>query len=43
VLPIALALTVLIVALLAFRWFERYRFTDGWRKSEFRGAAFGFL
>ena len=42
-LPIALALTVLIVALLAFRWFERYRFTDGWRKSEFRGAAFGFL
>jgi len=32
-----------VVALLAFRWFERYRFTDAWRTSEFRGVAFGFL
>jgi len=32
-----------IVAVVAFRWFERYRYTDAWRKSEFRGLAFGFL
>ncbi len=31
------------VAFLAFRWFERYRYTDAWRTSEFRGVAFGFL
>ncbi len=41
--PIVLAVLVAIVALLIFRWFERYRFTDAWRKSEFRGFAFGFL
>jgi type II secretory pathway pseudopilin PulG len=43
VVPIVVAIIVLLVALLAFRWFERYRFTDSWRKSEFRGAALGFL
>src|SRR3979409_121737 len=32
-----------LLAVLAFRWFERYRYTDAWRTSEFRGAAFGFL
>jgi hypothetical protein len=32
-----------VVAFLAFRWFERYRYSDAWRTSEFRGAAFGFL
>src|SRR6202165_5540646 len=31
------------LAVLAFRWFERYRYTDGWRTSEFRVVAFGFL
>jgi len=41
VLVIIVAITVL--AVLAFRWFERYRYTDAWRTSEFRGAAFGFL
>jgi hypothetical protein len=41
VLVVIVALT--IVVLLAFRWFERYRYTDAWRKSEFRGLAFGFL
>lgn len=41
--PIVLSVLVAIVALLIFRWFERYRFTDAWRKSEFRGFAFGFL
>ena len=43
-----LPVLVIIVALsigaaLAFRWFEHYRYTDAWRKSEFRGLAFGFL
>ena len=32
-----------VVAFLVFRRFERYRYTDAWRKSEFRGFAFGFL
>jgi hypothetical protein len=32
-----------VAAFLAFRWFERYRYSDGWRTSEFRGVAFGFL
>ena len=42
--PVLLIIAVITVALaLAFRWFERYRYTDAWRKSEFRGAAFGFL
>ncbi|HEV3096406.1 MAG TPA: hypothetical protein VG104_04600 [Candidatus Dormibacteraeota bacterium] len=43
-LPVLVIIVALsIVAALAFRWFERYRYTDGWRKSEFRGLAFGFL
>jgi hypothetical protein len=42
--PVILIIAAITVALaLAFRWFERYRYTDAWRKSEFRGAAFGFL
>lgn len=41
VLVIIAVITALVV--LAFRWFERYRYTDGWRTSEFRGVAFGFL
>ena len=41
--PIVLAIIVTVVAFLVFLWFERYRFTDAWRKGEFRGAAFGFL
>ena len=43
--PIALAATVLIAiaAILGFRWFHRYRFTEEWRRSEFRGVAFGML
>jgi len=40
---LVLIVVVAIAALLAFRWFERYRYTDGWRRSEFRGLAFGFL
>jgi type II secretory pathway pseudopilin PulG len=43
-LPVLVAIVLIaIVALLAFRWFERYRYTDAWRTSEFRGLAFGFL
>ena len=43
-LPVLIIIVVIsVVALLGFRWFERYRYTDGWRKSEFRGLAFGFL
>jgi len=34
---------VTVLAVLALRRFERYRYTDAWRKSEFRGVAFGFL
>ena len=32
-----------VLAVLGFRWFERYRYTDAWRKGEFRGVAFSFL
>src|SRR5713226_3659365 len=43
-LPVLVIIAVITaVAVLAFRWFERYRFTDAWRTSEFRGVAFGFL
>jgi type II secretory pathway pseudopilin PulG len=43
-LPVLVAIVLIaIAALLAFRWFERYRYTDAWRTSEFRGLAFGFL
>jgi hypothetical protein len=42
--PVAIAVVVIaIAALLAFRWFARYRYTDAWRKGELRGWAFGFL
>ena len=45
VMPIVIAATILVTAaaLLAFRWFHQYRYTEAWRKSEFRGAAFGML
>jgi len=43
-LPVLVAIVLIaIAALLAFRWFERYRYTDAWRTSEFRDLAFGFL
>ena len=43
-LPVLVIIVALsIVTLIALRWFERYRYTDAWRKSEFRGLAFGFL
>jgi hypothetical protein len=42
--PVLIAIVVItIAALVFFRWFERYRYTDAWRRSEFRGWAFGFL
>jgi hypothetical protein len=42
--PVLIAIVAItIVAVLAFRWFERYRYTEDWRRSEFRGWAFGFL
>jgi hypothetical protein len=42
--PVLIAIAAIaIAAVLAFRWFERYRYTEGWRRSEFRGWAFGFL
>jgi hypothetical protein len=40
---LVIIVAISLLALLAFRWFERYRYTDAWRTSEFRGAAFGFL
>ena len=43
-LPVLIIIVAIsVVVLLAFRWFERYRYSDAWRKSEFRGVAFGFL
>jgi hypothetical protein len=43
-LPVLVAIAAIsVAALLAFRWFERYRYSDNWRTSEFRGVAFGFL
>ena len=43
-LPVVVVIAIIsVVAVLAFRWFERYRYTDAWRTSEFRGAAFSFL
>jgi uncharacterized membrane protein YsdA (DUF1294 family) len=43
-LPVLVAIAAIsVVAFLAFRWFERYRYSDNWRTSEFRGVAFGFL
>ena len=40
----ALAIAVVIVlAILAFTWFRAYRYTEAWRKGEFRAAALGFL
>src|ERR1700704_534288 len=43
-LPVLVIIAVITaLAVLAFRWFERYRYSDAWRTSEFRGAAFGFL
>jgi hypothetical protein len=42
--PVLIAIAAIsVVAVAAFRWFDRYRYTDAWRKSELRGAAFGFL
>jgi hypothetical protein len=42
--PVLVIIAVITVAaVLAFRWFEGYRYTDAWRTSELRGAAFGFL
>ncbi|HEY9286912.1 MAG TPA: hypothetical protein VIT43_02700 [Candidatus Dormibacteraeota bacterium] len=42
--PVLIAIAVItIAAVLAYRWFERYRYTDAWRHSELRGWSFGFL
>ncbi|MDQ6884706.1 MAG: hypothetical protein M3077_10820 [Candidatus Dormibacteraeota bacterium] len=43
--PFVIGATILIVlaAIFFFRWFHRYRLTEAWRKSEFRGTAFGML
>ncbi len=40
---IALTLAIALAAFLAFRWFERYRSMDAWRKGELRAAALSFL
>jgi hypothetical protein len=40
----ALAIAVVVVlAILVFTWFRAYRYTEAWRKGEFRAAALGFL
>ena len=40
---LVIMVAISVVAVLAFRWFERYRYSDAWRTSEFRGVAFGLL
>jgi hypothetical protein len=40
---IAIMLAILILTFLGFRWFQRYKYTDAWRKGEFRSAAFGMV
>jgi hypothetical protein len=40
---LVIIIAICVLALLAFRWFQRYRYTDAWRQSEFRDLAFGFL
>src|ERR1700694_4518040 len=43
-LPVLVIIAVITaLAVLAFRWFERYRYTDGWPTGELGGVAFGFL
>ncbi|HET9849929.1 MAG TPA: hypothetical protein VFR68_15440 [Candidatus Dormibacteraeota bacterium] len=42
--PVLIVIVLItIVAVVGLRWFARYRYTDAWRRSEFRGWAFGFL
>jgi uncharacterized membrane protein YsdA (DUF1294 family) len=42
--PVLIVMAVIAIsALLLFRWFERYRYSQAWRHSEFRGWAFGFV
>ena len=40
---LVIIVAISVVAVLGFRWFELYRYSDSWRTSEFRSAAFGFL
>lgn len=43
-LPVLVIIAVMsVAAVLAFRWFERYRYTEAWRTGEFRGVALGLL
>jgi len=42
--PVLIAIVLIsVIAVLWFRWFERYRYSDAWRQSEARDWAFGFL
>ena len=43
VLPWLAIAVVIVAAILAFIWFRAYRYTEAWRKGEFRAAALGFL
>ena len=40
---IAIMAVIGLAALIAFRWFRAYRYTDAWRKGELRGAMLGLL
>ena len=42
-LVLAIMAAVGLAALLAFRWFRAYRYTESWRKGELRGAMLGLL
>ena len=43
VIYLVLSLALVLAAVAAFLWFERYRRSDAWRTSEFREWSFGFL
>lgn len=36
-------LAISLLTFLGFRWFQRYKYTDAWRKGELRSAALGVV
>jgi hypothetical protein len=40
---LAIIAVITVAALLVFRWFRSYRYTDAWRKGELRGAMLGMI
>jgi hypothetical protein len=36
-------MAITLAALIAYRWFRAYRYTDAWRQGEFRATVLSFL